>query len=90
MGLFIFRFWPVLIPLLIYWLWYLNNRRKARKLGKDVPRFRDGPWYWAVLASLGTGLCIFVVLGLGMRESKGTYEPPHLENGKMIDGKIRP
>jgi hypothetical protein len=86
MGLVILRFWPVLIPLIVYWLWIRNVRRKALAAGKSAPLFREGPWYWAVLASLLTAALCFVLLGLSEKPVKGDYVPPHLENGKIIPG----
>lgn len=90
MGLFLFRFLPVLLPLLIYWLWLLYHRRKATKAGEAAPRFRDGPWYWAVIASLAIGFCIFIFLGSMTEEQRGVYVPPHIENGRIIDGQVKP
>lgn len=90
MGLFIFRFWPVLIPLLIYWLWLWRVGKKAVAAGEPKPKFRDGPWYWAVLASLLVGLVCFILLGLGIEPQKGEYIPPHIENGVLKEGEIQP
>lgn len=90
MSLFLFRFWPVLVPLFIYLLWLWQKRRRAGKAGEKKPGFRDGPWYIAVLASLATGLVMFLFLGLSSPPQKGEYIPPHLEDGKLVDGKINP
>lgn len=90
MSLFLFRFWPVLIPLMIYWVWHGAKRRKARKVGAPLPHFRDGPWYWVVLASLMIGVILFVVLGLSHAANDGQYVPPKLEDGKVIPGHVEP
>ena len=90
MGLFLFRFWPVLIPLLVYWLWLARARGKARKAGEALPHFRDGPWFLAVIASLLTALLIFLALGLSAEQSGSEYVPPHMENGELVPGKIAP
>ncbi len=90
MGLFLFRFWPVLIPLLVYLLWYWNTGRKAVKAGKEKPKFRDGPWFWIVLSSLAIGFGCFIFLGATIEGTKGNYEPPHMENGVLVPGKIKP
>lgn len=89
MLLFVMRFWPVLIPLLIYWLWWLRVGKRATIEGKPVLRFRDGPWYWAVLASLLTGIGCFIFLGLEIEPVKGAYAPPHIENGKVVPGSVQ-
>ena len=89
-SLFLFRFWPVLIPVLVYWLWFRTHVRKALKEGKPAPLFRDGPWYWLVLASLLTAVACFVGLGASGESVKGRYIPPHLENGVMVPGRVEP
>jgi len=89
MGLFILRFWPVLIPLLVYVLWMINVRSRARKAGEPLPHFRDGPWFWAVVASLCLGIAIFLFLGLSHESNKGEYLPPHMENGKIVPGQVK-
>lgn len=93
MGLFIFRFWPVVIPLLIYWMWLVVVRRRAAKAGQQPPGFRDGPWYWAVLASLLTAVGCFLYLGFTVSRTdslKGQYVPPHVENNRLVPGHVEP
>ena len=90
MGLFLFRFWPVLIPLLVYLLWYWNTGRKAVKAGSEKPKFRDGPWFWIVLSSLFIGFACFLFLGVTIKGTKGEYEPPHMENGVLVPGQVKP
>ncbi len=92
MALFLFRFYPVLLPLFIYWLWHLFAVRRARKNGSPIPRFRDGPIFTLLMASLGIAVLCFLVLGFSATENnnKGSYIPPHMENGKLIPGKVQP
>jgi hypothetical protein len=90
MGLFLFRFWPVLIPLIIYWVWLKMVGRKATIAGRPVVRFRDGPWYWAVLCSLLIGIGIFIVLGTSIHEERGSYLPAHMENGHIVPPQVTP
>ena len=90
MGLFLFRFWPVLVPLLVYWLWHARAKSRARKTGAPIPHFRDGPWYWAVLASLVTAIFCFLYLGATTHEGKGTYVPPHVEGEQLVPGRVEP
>lgn len=88
MGLFIFRFWPVLLPILCYWIWHRLVSRRAVKRGQTPPDFRDGPLYWVLIATLATAACCFFVLGAVIDDRKGVYVPPHLENGVMVPGAI--
>jgi uncharacterized membrane protein len=90
MALFLLRFWPVLVPLLVYLAWMQIVRRKAQKAGQPLPHFRDGPWFWMIVASLCIAVFMFVFLGLSHEAVRGEYEPPHMENGKIISGKVKP
>jgi hypothetical protein len=88
MALFLFRFWPVLIPLIIYLLWMFIVRNKAKRAGEPLPHFKDGPWFWAVVAALATGIVIFIILGLSHQPNTGNYVPPKTENGRIIPGHV--
>ena len=90
LRLLLFRFWPVLLPVLAYWLWLQTVARKARREGRQVPLFRDGPWYRLVLASLAIGVLCFVLWGAESEPVKGKYIPPHLQNGTLIPGHVEP
>jgi len=90
MALFLFRLWPVLIPLLVYVIWMIAVRRKARLKGEPLPHFREGPWFWAVVTSLAIGIVLFLSFGLSHEENKGTYIPPRTVDGKIIPGHIEP
>lgn len=84
----LFRFWPVLIPLVVYMLWHRMVCRRAEKAGKERPDFRDGPWYWAVLSSLLIALLCFLILGMSQGEDRGTYVPPHMDHGKLVPAEV--
>lgn len=88
MGLFLFRFWPVIVPLLLYMLWMRRVRHLARKAGEEPPHFRDGPLYWLAASMLAVAALCFFALGVAMEERTGTYVPPRVEDGKMIPGHI--
>ncbi len=62
MALFLFRFFPILLPLVVYYAWLLVARRRARKEGKPLPKFRDLPIYWLVMASLLMAALSFIWL----------------------------
>ena len=92
LRLFLFRFWPVLIPLIAYEIWFCGCARPGRKAtmeGKQVLRFRDGPWYWVVLSSFIIAVVCFIFLGEEATQGgKGTYIPPHMENGTLVPGQV--
>ena len=88
MGLFLLRFWPVLIPLLVYWLWHKRVVGRAKKTGDTPPHFRDGPWYQMVLASLLIGIGCLLFLAASIDNNKGEYTPSHMQGGIMIPGQV--
>ena len=88
MGLFLMRFWPVLIPFVVYIIWLRRVGSKATIDGKPVLRFRDGPWYWVVLSSLLIGIGCLLLLGSSEENQKGDYVPPHMKDGKMVPGSV--
>jgi hypothetical protein len=89
LRLIIFRFWPVFVPLLVYYLWMVVVRRKAVRAQKDLPKFSQGPWFWAVFASMVVMGVLFIVLGLTETEHKGKYTPAYLENGSVVPGEVK-
>lgn len=89
MGLFLLRFWPVLIPLVVYIVWMIRVRNHARRAGEKPPHFGEGPWFWAIVVSLGIGVVMFVVLGLSHEGNQGAYVPPHMEGGRIVPGEVR-
>ncbi|MBY0407592.1 MAG: hypothetical protein K2Q01_07860 [Rickettsiales bacterium] len=89
MGLFLFRFWPVLLPLVVYVLWLKLAGRREEKAGRPRPRFSEGPLYWLLFSMLGVAVLCFLFLGATMEGQKGEYVPPHVENGVMVPGEVR-
>lgn len=90
MALFLFRFFPVLLPLLVYAVWHFLAKRKAKKEGKPIPRFRDLPIYWLVMSSLLVGILCMLFLAFSVGGDKGNYIPPHLEGGQVVPAHIKP
>jgi hypothetical protein len=91
LRLLIIRFWPALVPILLYAAWVCYARRKAAKAGEAPPAFFDGPWIWAVTVSLL--LCIggFIMLGLTQEGlGEGHYVPAKLVGGKIVPGHVEP
>ncbi len=88
-NLILFRFWPALLPLLVYYVWHRLAVRRAKNENKPLPHFRDGPIYWTVLASLAIAVLCFVVMGLDIDVQKGEYTPPMLQDGKIVPGHVQ-
>lgn len=88
------RFWPVLIPFLIYFGW-IGVRYYLLKRQGEAPLFSDlisrTPLFYASLASLIILLLCFLWLGLSQpQETSGHYVPPRQEQGKIVPGHVEP
>ncbi len=92
MALFLFRFYPVLLPLIIYLLWLYFVRRRARKKGDLLPQFRDGSIFWLLMSSLLIAVLCFLFLAFSVDRdvNKGSYQPPHMEDKKLIPAQVKP
>ena len=74
--LFLMRFWPALLPIILYTIWWFLICRNARKTGTKLPRFSDGPLYSVVVASLLLGVACFVYMGITAEGVRENYVPP--------------
>ncbi len=85
---FFIELWPLLVPLTVYLLWHARRVRRCRRLGECPPRMREGPWSWVLISTLIIAIVLMLVKIVFDTQEKGTYTPPHLENGRVVPGKI--
>jgi hypothetical protein len=79
----------LLAPAVLYFI-YLVIARKAR-LGKNetAKTLLALPWPWLLGAGIVLMAASLVVLSLSSGDDRGgTYIPPHLEDGKVVPGKV--
>ena len=53
-----------LVPLLLYFIYFQIERRRARKKGFAEPRWEDSPWFWIVLSGLALTVVAFVLFAV--------------------------
>jgi hypothetical protein len=82
------KFWPVLIPVSLYFLWLQYARWQARKKGLPITRFTEGPWVWMIVSSLIIGIACLILWRLEAAPEKGDYSPPQLRDGQIVPGHI--
>lgn len=85
------KFWPALVPIILYALLICIKRSRQPEgaviIDNDaaVPaRWTSGPWGWVMMASLLMLIASFVVLGLSYTQSDGDYVPPHMQDGELV------
>ena len=82
---------PILLPVVLYLLWFARALRKATVEGSAPPRLGDAPWAWVIGA--GVALAAFV-LGIvafrGQGPASPNYQPPQLIDGRIAPGRVAP
>lgn len=75
---------PLVLPAVIYagWVWYA----RATHQGEGVPpALRKGPLFWCVLAGFALMVATLVTVALSTgAPPDSTYQPPHLEDGRVV------
>ena len=77
-------------PFAVYALWLVIDRRIAKtpRAGAQLA-WRDAPWTWLTMAGLALMIASFAVLGQFSGEPPGEYIPPHVVDGKVVEGEVR-
>ncbi len=96
---FLFKLWPALLPVVLYYIWRAWLRRKHRHdamtvLTPEGERLAGLEARWLIIA-LGVSLVIALgsvaVFGITAKSTiGGTYIPAHTENGKIIPAQLVP
>ena len=77
---------PIALPFVIYGVWVAFARFKARRAGEEGgPEWRDAPWTWLLIASVGLVAVGFVLLALQGGSPPGeSYIPPSYSEGEIV------
>jgi hypothetical protein len=74
-----------LAPSAIYLAW------AAWRAKKGLPPPADRPWPWLALGGLALAAVALFVHEQGQRSTPGGhYVAPHMENGKIVPGQVKP
>jgi Family of unknown function (DUF6111) len=72
------------LPFLVFALFLILKRRNP---------FRLAAWsdatVWLVVAGLACVIVALVITGITADRETGGFEPPHLENGRVVPGQFR-
>lgn len=87
------KFWPILLPLIIYgvWLFVQRKRRKGDEPDEALLKQEARLWQGALILSIIIAF-IYVLLIFMTTESNtdGAYVPAEYKDGKLIPGRVVP
>jgi uncharacterized membrane protein YoaK (UPF0700 family) len=73
-----------LVPFALFALFLVATKRKV--LSRDAWR---GPAPWLMLSGLIVVAASFLYAGITAQRNLGDYEPPHMENGRVVPGRFK-
>ena len=82
---FLVKILPILVPILIFTIWYYHKLTKKQK-----PKLNEAPYKLMFVVFLLTFLS--VIIGFRISSQKdvgGAYKPAFIENGKIIPGDFK-
>ncbi|GEM_PF-1863763 len=83
------KFWPALIPIALYLMWFAYKRYQLRH-SDEVVRLADGPWMITLLSAMFLAAAGFIWLGLaGDKTGPATYVPAQVIDGKVVQGEVK-
>ena len=80
---------PLLAPTVAYilYVYFARKNQRDKEDGRPIPHWREWPWIILVpCGALLTALSLFALGLSGDNRDPGTYEPPRLEDGKVVPG----
>jgi heme/copper-type cytochrome/quinol oxidase subunit 2 len=81
---------PLLLPMLMYFLWVLVIRKKLKPSSDPQAGITRLGIFWAAVAGVIIMLISIITVAFmgGAPPGKGQYESPRLENGKIVPPKM--
>lgn len=82
---------PLLAPTIGYFIYVVLKQRRAAEVAAGHPIEGWRGWPWVSLLTWGLGLAIVATFALSHLTSdpdRGTYVPPHMEDGKLVPGEF--
>ena len=77
-----------LLPFILYGIWMLIARRRARG-HEHEPNWSDAPLVWLTAAGVALMLgALFTTAMLTGVPKGGVYVPPHVQDGQVVPGQV--
>lgn len=85
------RFWPILVPLIIFIVWYINARHNLDI--KVIDQFRERRSKYLMYALISSAVIAIICSGVYVLSRKDNtqqeYFPARVENGQLIPASFR-
>lgn len=76
------RFWPALLPFVVYWIWMRKKNKEAVLSGEKPKGFFEGPWWIPLSWTFGFVILGFLWLGLSQEaDAPYHYRPYEVHHG---------
>ncbi|MDB2414467.1 hypothetical protein N9W34_01700 [Rickettsiales bacterium] len=82
------KFWPALIPALLYLIWLFYARKKAADKEKK-PKLGEGPIILTVSSILIISLLCILYIFIDVYGESETYIPSHFEGNELVPSKVK-
>ncbi len=83
------KFWPAIIPLALYVLWFYYKRHKLRH-SDEVVRITDGPWLLTIISAMLLVVAGFLWFGLVEHKTgPASYSPAIMVDGEIVNGEVK-
>ena len=81
---------PIALPFLVYWVYVLLARRRARALAEgEPPGWQDAPWTWIIASSVVLLAATLITTRLMSGAEPGAkIEPPRLSDGTVAPARV--
>lgn len=83
------EFWPVLIPVIAYTIWY-TVFKKERAEEEPIPKWEEKLWLIVLATTILIAVGYVLFFAATVEENKGDYVPAEYKDGKLVPGYIIP
>ena len=85
---FFLTFWPILLPILLYCLWFLSFRKKKDNETHELSEKEAKLWILALYSSLAIAILAVIFMALVVEsDTESRYVPSQYKDGEFIPAK---
>jgi len=82
------KFWPVFIPIALYFVWFLFFRKKKGEKDR-LTKMQARLWIITLSSSIIIALITIIILAMSLESNKDAiYKPAEYKNGEFVPGRM--